>query len=101
MFIHIFLAGLPRVNHPSTLVHGVILLVMTVWSKRGKEAPDCVHPTLCVNPHHINVSVRELDLYLANFIHSYGMFYSELLPLNCFIIVFTLRPHLITDDGLE
>uniref|UniRef100_A0A0K8SRG4 Nuclear factor 1 n=1 Tax=Lygus hesperus TaxID=30085 RepID=A0A0K8SRG4_LYGHE len=39
--------------------------------ERLEKAAECAHPNLCVNPYHINVSVRELDLYLANFINSH------------------------------
>ena len=43
--------------------------------ERLEKAHSCMHPNLCVNPNHISVSVREIDLYLANFIHSYGKFW--------------------------
>jgi len=43
-------------------------------SERLEKSAECTSPQLCVNPYHINISVRELDIYLANHIYSFGMF---------------------------
>uniref|UniRef100_A0A915KQ57 CTF/NF-I domain-containing protein n=1 Tax=Romanomermis culicivorax TaxID=13658 RepID=A0A915KQ57_ROMCU len=38
--------------------------------ERLEKSADCAQPHLCVNPYHISIAVRELDLFLANFIHT-------------------------------
>ncbi|XP_053967678.1 uncharacterized protein LOC128869194 isoform X1 [Anastrepha ludens] len=48
--------------------------------ERLEKNPECTHPSLCVNPYHINVSVRELDLYLANFINTHDPLHSPTSP---------------------
>ncbi|EAA06760.2 AGAP000068-PA [Anopheles gambiae str. PEST] len=38
--------------------------------ERLEKACFCTSPSLCINPYHIQVLIKELDLYLANFIKS-------------------------------
>uniref|UniRef100_A0A1I7XT61 CTF/NF-I domain-containing protein n=1 Tax=Heterorhabditis bacteriophora TaxID=37862 RepID=A0A1I7XT61_HETBA len=38
--------------------------------ERLEKCGECMYPALCVNPYHISIAVRELDLFLANFIHT-------------------------------
>ncbi|CAI4224745.1 unnamed protein product [Auanema sp. JU1783] len=38
--------------------------------ERLEKCAECMYPALCVNPYHISIAVRELDLFLANFIHT-------------------------------
>ncbi|CAJ0586786.1 unnamed protein product, partial [Mesorhabditis spiculigera] len=38
--------------------------------ERLEKCSECLYPQLCINPYHISIAVRELDLFLANFIHT-------------------------------
>jgi len=49
-------------------------------SERLEKSAECSHPTLCVNPYHISISVRELDMYLATHIHTLGTSFQIFYP---------------------
>ncbi|XP_035700000.1 nuclear factor 1 A-type-like isoform X9 [Branchiostoma floridae] len=39
--------------------------------ERLVKSANCTHPTICVQPHHISISVRELDLFVAGYMQQH------------------------------
>jgi hypothetical protein len=38
--------------------------------ERLSKCKECKHPALCINPYHIVIHVKELEVYLVNFINN-------------------------------
>ncbi|GMT15166.1 hypothetical protein PFISCL1PPCAC_6463 [Pristionchus fissidentatus] len=38
--------------------------------ERLEKCSECRNAALCINPYHVSITVRELDLFLANYIHT-------------------------------
>lgn len=38
--------------------------------ERLSKCKECKSPTLCINPYHVVIHVKELEVYLVNFINN-------------------------------
>ena len=61
--------------------------------ERLDKLPECSFPNLCINPNHAMLNVRDLEIYLANFINHQSNLINDSKSFQFFQLEFLLIPN--------